>query len=354
MKDNEFLLYGAYGYTGRLIVQYAEQYQLCPILAGRNEAKLSALAEATGYDYLAFDLEDTPALIHALQKVPLVLHVAGPFIHTAAQMIEACLETKTHYLDITGEIDVFELAHRYGPAAEQNDIMLMPGTGFDVVPTDCLAKFLAEQMPDAEKLELAFAMQGGSVSRGTANTMIEGLGGSGKMRKDGRIIDLPLGQFAKTIPFLEDYHRLAMSIPWGDVSTAYYTTGIPNIITYTKVSPSTHRFTRWLPYIGWFLRLSWVRNIARRKVDNRPAGPDDQEREEGRCLVWGQVTAENGDTLAARFQGPEGYTLTAHSSLMITRKVLAEEVYPGFQTPAGAYGEDLVMEIAGTHREIIA
>lgn len=353
MDDNGFLLYGAYGYTGRLIAKYAEQYQLRPILAGRNEAKLREMAAATGFDYLAFDLNDTPSLIHALQKVPVVLHVAGPFAYTAEQMIEACLETKTHYLDITGEIDVFELAHRYGPAAEQSDIMLMPGTGFDVVPTDCMAKFLSEQMPDAEKLELAFAMQGGSVSRGTANTMIEGLGGSGKMRKNGRIVEIPVGHAAKNIPFLEDYHRLAMSIPWGDVSTAYYTTGIPNIITYTKVSSGTYRSTKWLPYIGWLLRLPWVRSIARRKVNKGPAGPNDQEREEGRSLVWGQITAENGDTRSARFSGPEGYTLTAHSSLIITRKVLNEEVYPGFQTPAGAYGEDLVMEIAGTHREII-
>ena len=120
------------------------------------------------------------------------------------------------------------------------------------------------------------------------------------------------------------------------------------------MSPATHRSTKWLPYIGWLLRLPWVRNIARRKVDGRPAGPNDQEREEGRSLVWGQVTDEKGETLSARFSGPEGYTLTAHSSLIITRKVLDEEVYPGFQTPAGAYGEDLVMEIAGTHREMIA
>lgn len=353
MDDNTFLLYGAYGYTGQLIVKYAEQYKLRPILAGRNEGKLQEMADATGYDYLAFDLEDTHALIHALQKVSVVLHVAGPFVHTAVPMIEACLETKTHYLDITGEIDVFELAHRYGPAAEQNEIMLMPGVGFDVVPTDCMAKFLAEKMPEAEQLELAFTMQGGSVSRGTANTMIEGLGSSGKVRRQGRIVEVPLGHAAKNIPFRENYTRLAMSIPWGDVSTAYYTTGIPNIITYTKVSPATHRSTKWLPYIAWFLRLSWVRNIARRRVKAGPAGPNEKEREEGRSLVWGQITAEDGEVLSARFIGPEGYTLTAHSSLIITRKVLNDEAYPGFQTPAGAYGDDLVMEIKGTHREVI-
>lgn len=353
MDENEFLLYGAYGYTGRLIVQYAKKYNLRPILAGRNETKLREMATATGLDYLAFDLDDTHALIHALQKVKVVLHVAGPFIHTAEPMIEACLETKTHYLDITGEIDIFELANRYGPAAEQSDIMLMPGTGFDVVPTDCMAKFLAEQMPEAEELELAFTMQGGSVSRGTANTMIEGLGNSGKIRKDGRITEVPLGHLAKEIPFTEDYHRLAMAIPWGDISTAYYTTGIPNITTYTKVSPGTYRSTKWLPYISWLLRQDWVRKIARKRVQSGPAGPDEQQREEGRSLVWGQVTNQQGETLAARFVGPEGYTLTAHSSLLITRKVLNEEVYPGFQTPAGAYGADLVLEIEGTKRAMI-
>lgn len=353
MDKNEFLLYGAYGYTGRLIVKYAHEYNLRPILAGRNETKLKELAATSGFEYLAFDLDDTQALIHALQKVAVVLHVAGPFIHTAEPMIEACLETKTHYLDITGEIDVFELAHRYGPAAEQNNTMLMPGTGFDVVPTDCMARFLGDQLPDADQLELAFTMQGGSVSRGTANTMIEGLGNSGKVRKDGYIVDVPLGHIAKKIPFTEDYQRLAMAIPWGDVSTAYYTTGIPNITTYTKVSSGTYRSTKWLPYISWLLKQSWVRNIARKRVKAGPAGPNDQERQEGRSLVWGQVTNPQGETLSARFIGPEGYTLTAHSSLLITRKVLNEEVYPGFQTPAGAYGADLVMAIEATQRELI-
>jgi len=352
MEDNTFLLYGAYGYTGQLIARLAAEYGLKPILAGRNEAKLKALAKETGFEYLVVNLANTNALIHALHKVPAVLHAAGPFIHTAQPMIEACLETKTHYLDITGEIEVFELAHRYGPAAEQNDVMLMPGIGFDVVPTDCMAKYLAEQLPDATHLDLAFAMRGGRVSHGTAKTMVEGLGESGKIRKNGKITDVPLGHRSQTIPFAEDFSTFTMAIPWGDVSTAYYTTGIPNVTTFTRVSPGAYRLVGILPYLGWLLKMNWLRNLFRSRISAAPAGPTAEERASGSSYVWGQVSDDEGQRVTARFRGPEGYTLTAHASLIITKRVLAGEVFPGHLTPAGAYGPDLVLEIPGTKREL--
>lgn len=352
MEDNTFLLYGAYGYTGQLIARLAAEYGLKPILAGRNEAKLKALAKETGLEYLVVNLTDTNTLIHALHKVPVVLHAAGPFIHTAQPMIEACLETKTHYLDITGEIEVFELAHRYGPAAEQNDVMLMPGTGFDVVPTDCMAKYLAEQLPDATHLDLAFAMRGGRVSHGTANTMVEGLGESGKIRRNGKILDVPLGHRSQTIAFAEDFTTLTMAIPWGDVSTAYYTTGIPNITTFTRVTPAAYSLVGILPYLGWLLKMNWLRKLFRSRISAAPAGPTAEERARGSSYVWGQVSDDEGNRVTARFRGPEGYTLTAHASLIITKRVLAGEVFPGHLTPAGAYGPDLVLEIPGTRREL--
>jgi short subunit dehydrogenase-like uncharacterized protein len=353
MEDDTFLLYGAYGYTGQLIARLAAEYGLKPILAGRNEAKLKALAKETGFEYLVVNLADTKTLIHALHKVPVVLHAAGPFIHTAQPMIEACLETKTHYLDITGEIEVFELAHRYGPAAEQNDVMLMPGTGFDVVPTDCMAKYLAEQLPDATHLDLAFAMRGGRVSHGTAKTMVEGLGESGKIRKNGKITDVPLGHRSQTIAFAKDFSTFTMSIPWGDVSTAYYTTGIPNITTFTRVTPGAYSLVGILPYLGWLLKMNWLRSLFRNRISAAPAGPTDEERASGSSYVWGQVSDDEGQRVTARFRGPEGYTLTAHASLIITKRVLDGEVFPGHLTPAGAYGPDLVLEIPGTERELI-
>ena len=351
--DDTFLLYGAYGYTGELIVRMATDYGLRPILAGRNEARLKALADRYQFEYQAFSLDDTHHLTQALQKVPVVLHAAGPFTYTAQPMMEACLETKTHYLDITGEIEVFELAQRYGEAAEQNEIMVMPGVGFDVVPTDCMAKFLQEKLPDATHLQLAFAGLGGGASRGTALTMVENLGEPSAVRQDGRIKMVPLAHKAMEVPFMPDRKLFTISIPWGDVSTAYHTTGIPNIETYMGFPPRAYRMVKLQRYFNWLMRTSLVKNLARRRIRSGPAGPTDEQRANSNSLVWGKVWNAEGQEVSARMRTLEGYTLTATTSLMITKRVLEGNCFPGYQTPAGAYGEDLIMEVEGTQRELI-
>ena len=138
------------------------------------------------------------------------------------------------YLDITGEIPVFEMAAQLNERARTAGIMIMPGVGFDVVPTDCMALFLKNQLPDAVQLQLAFASAGGSISHGTASTMILGLGEGGLIRENGIIVKCPLGHKSMYVNFDGD-EKFVMTIPWGDVSTGYYTTGIPNIETYTVV-----------------------------------------------------------------------------------------------------------------------
>ncbi len=345
----QFLLYGAYGYTGELTARYCKHFNLTPILAGRNEAKLKAVAEKYGFPYRVFDLSEAEKLDAALREVPVVLHAAGPFVHTARPMMEACMRTGTHYLDITGEITVFEMASRLGKKAESAGVMLLPGAGFDVVPTDCLAFHLKNQLPDATHLKLAWAGLGAGVSHGTAMTMAENLGEGGAVRQAGKIVRVPLGH--KTLRFPAGEKQLfAMTIPWGDVSTAYHSTGIPNIEVYTGVPPSTHKNVKRMRYINWLLRSSLVKNFVRKRINSRPPGPNDEQRKNGRSYLWGEVKNAAGDTRQATLETPEGYTLTALSSLIITKKVLEGNFKTGFQTPAKAYGADLVMEVEGTKR----
>ncbi len=345
-----FLLYGANGYTGDLIARLAGTYGLSPILAGRSEHKIRPLAEELGYDYRIFDLSDSTAMDKALGEVPVVLHAAGPFERTARPMMEGCFRTGTHYLDITGEITVFEMGRRLDKKAKEAGILLMPGTGFDVVPTDCMALHLKEQLPDATELKLAFSALGGGVSHGTATTMAENLGESGAVRKDGKIIRVPTGHKTRWVPFQEK-ERFCMTIPWGDVSTAYYTTGIPNIETYMGIAPSSYKYVKLQRYFGWLLRSSLVRNFVKSRIDKRPAGPSEEQRKNSKSLVWGMVRNEGGEERQARFSGPEGYTLTAHMSLIITKRVIEGQAPAGFQTPAAAYGADLIMELEGTQRQ---
>jgi short subunit dehydrogenase-like uncharacterized protein len=345
----QFLLYGANGFTGQLIARFAKDYGLQPILAGRNEAKIKALADETGYPSRVFDLNDSLLLQEALQEVPVVLHAAGPFIHTARPMMEACLRTGTHYLDITGEMAVFEMAARLDGQARNAGIMLMPGVGFDVVPSDCLALYLKNRLPDATHLKLAFASVGGGVSHGTALTMVENLGESGAVRKDGKIFRVPMGH--KTLYFPAGEKQLfAMTIPWGDVSTAWRSTGIPNIEVYTGVHPSTYRWVRLSRKLGWLLRTEFIKKFARRRVHRRPPGPSDERRQRAKSYLWGEVGNAKGERRQATLVTPEGYNLTARTSLSILKKVLNRNLQNGFQTPAMVYGEYLILEFDGVER----
>ena len=228
MHFNSVLLYGANGYTGQLIAKYAAQYGLQPILAGRREAAIKPLADELKLQYKIIDINNAAQIEAALQYVKVVIHAAGPFFDTARQMIDACLQTGTHYLDINGDISVFEMIKSFKTKSKEKNIMLMPGVGFDVVPTDCMALHLKNKLPDATHLKLAFASIGGGVSHGTAMTIVSKLGQGGASRKDGAIIREPIAKNGRWVDFGET-RLFVMSIPWGDVSTAYFTTGIPNI-----------------------------------------------------------------------------------------------------------------------------
>jgi short subunit dehydrogenase-like uncharacterized protein len=346
MNNKQFLLYGANGYTGTLIARFAAHYGLTPILAGRNETTIHELATALQLPFKVFDLADTKSLHEALAEVPLVIHAAGPFKDTAAQMVEACLQTGTHYLDINGDIDVFELVQQYDLQAKKANVMLLPGAGFDVVPTDCIALQLKNSMPGAISLELAFATEGGGVSHGTAMTIAGKLGEGGRERMNGIMVNKPLGR-KKLNMVLGGKKRFFISIPWGDVFTAYSTTGIPGIVVFTEVKPVAYYLLKMQFLFNWLLRTEWMRNKVRNKIKKRGAGPSDAMREAARTFVWGRVTNAQQQSKTASISCADGYTFTAHSCLHIAQKILSGNHPAGYQTPASAYGAGLLFEIEG-------
>lgn len=340
------MIYGATGYTGELVVAEAKRRGMSPIVAGRNADRVEALATALDLPARTVGLDDADALSRALEDVDCVLHCAGPFVRTSARMVAACLATGTHYLDITGEIPVFENAQRAKRRAAAAGVVLLPGVGFDVVPTDCAAKRLAEALPDATHLELAFTASGGSASRGTLKTMIEGMPHSGAIRKDGKIVPVPLAWDAKEIEF-SCGKRWAMTIPWGDVSTAYHSTGIPNIKVYTGQSPAGIKRARRLRP---FVRIGGLRPVKRFlqwRVERTVTGPDRATRESARTFVWGRVENAAGASVSTTVETPEGYAFTALASVECVRRVLDGAVEPGAWTPSLAFGSGFVGELEG-------
>ncbi|MDH5492116.1 MAG: NAD(P)H-binding protein, partial [Myxococcales bacterium] len=229
-RGARWLLYGANGYTGALIAEEAVRRGLRPILAGRRAEAVRPLAARLGLEVRVFSLDSVEEIARGLEGVGAVCLAAGPFARTSAPMVQACLATRTHYTDITGEVPIFEACHRLDVEAKAAGIALLPGVGFDVVPTDCLAASLAARLPTARRLALAFAVEGGP-SGGTARTMIEGLPEGGLVRRGGRLVRVPAAHATRWVPF-HDRSRHAVAFPWGDVSTAFYSTGIGDIEVY--------------------------------------------------------------------------------------------------------------------------
>ncbi len=337
------LIYGANGYTGELIAREAVRRGLSPTLAGRSEPAVAALAQDLALLHRAFDLEDQRTIVQAIDSTGAVLHCAGPFVRTSRPMVDACLAAGVSYLDITGEIPVFESILARGAEARKAGVVLLPGIGFDVVPTDCLALALKERLPDATHLDLAFVAEGGGWSRGTLATMIESLPHAGAMRRGGRIVPLPLASESMEID-LPVGRRTVMSIAWGDVATAFHTTGIPNVRVFSGVAPATlKRLRRLRP----FLRLAGWRPVKRLLevwVLRTVTGPGEAERRRARTWIWGEVRNARGESVSRCFATAEGYALTARTAVEGLRRVARGDVEPGAWTPARAFGPSFISE----------
>ena len=334
------LIYGATGYTGGLIAGEARRRGLEEILlGGRSAEKLRPLAERLGYRFRAFELAKPD-----LSGVEAVVHCAGPFSATSRPMVDACLAARAHYLDITGEVDVFEAVFARDAEARERGVALLPGAGFDVVPSDCLAKHLAERLPGAATLELAFASKGRS-SPGTLKTMVEGLAQGGCLRRGGKLLRAPPASEVREIDF-GDRRRSAMSIPWGDLSTAWRSTGIPDITVYLAAPASAIRAARLTRYAAPLLGLDAVQSFLKARIERNVTGPDATERARGGMRLWGRVTSGQASACAT-LQTPEGYTFTADAALACAGRVLAGGVQPGAWTPAQAFGSAFAATLQG-------
>jgi saccharopine dehydrogenase (NAD+, L-lysine-forming) len=336
------LIYGANGFAGQLIVEECVRRGLRPIVAGRNAEAVRALAAHHQLEARVAPLSrrlspDLPRLTPPdplppppsdelraiLAGVHVVLHCAGPFFRTSGPMVQACLEVGAHYLDITGEITVFEACRHQHTAARQRGVVILPGVGFDVVPTDCLAARLAAQLPGASLLELAFA-GGGGFSRG--------------------IVSVPRAWRTQRIPF-RDRPRTAITIPWGDVSTAQWSTKIPNVHTYLALPPATRRLLPLMSLLQPLLALPAVRRFAERQIDARVSGPSADVRASARMQLWGRVTHPDGRIVEDTATVPEGYRFTALAAVECARRMLATPPAAGYHTPSTAFGARLLDEL---------
>ncbi|HVO52213.1 MAG TPA: saccharopine dehydrogenase NADP-binding domain-containing protein [Thermoanaerobaculia bacterium] len=338
------IVYGANGYTGRLIVEAALREGLRPVVAGRRREAVEPLAAEWGLNSLCFSLDDAASSAHLLGPYAAMILAAGPFSKTSAPALEACLRAGTAYLDITGEVDVFEAVFARDADAKKAGVAVLPGTGFDVVPSDCLAKALSEALPGAETLTLAF--RGFKTSAGTMKTMLEGIPKGGLVRAGGQLVRVPAAWKTMEAP-LGGKARLAMTIPWGDLATAFRSTGIPDIEVYMAVPPSAVASARRMRRFAKLLGLPPVQSFLKARVDKNVKGPTAEERARERSYLWGRVT-KGGSVVTGTLETLEGYALTAETAISIAKRVLAGGVAPGVQTPSQAFGARFIETIRGS------
>ena len=316
------LIYGATGYTGRMAAERAKTLGLDFEIAGRNRRTLASLADALAVPFRVFAADADAA--QSLAGIDVLLNFAGPFAQTAVPLMRACLEAGVDYLDITAEINVYRLAERLGAEAAEAGVMLLPGVGWDVVPTDCLAVHVAQRVQEPRSLNVALQVPG-SMSRGSAMSVSEIIGAGLMARVDGHLVPTPDAQ-----PQYFDFGEgpvLCAPLSFGDLVTGWHSTGILNIAMFVHVSGDA---------------------FPEGEVSLLPDGPTEEQRDAHRARAVAEVTAADGTVVRSMIETVNGYSYTPLAAVEAASRVLEGEHRPGFETPARIFGKGFAETIAGT------
>ena len=341
-----WMIYGANGYSARIILKVASERGMKPIIAGRNRSEIDQLSSEHDLDSRIFDLTSLDSVCKQISDIDILLNCAGPFSSTAEMMISASLNTSTHYIDITGEIDVFEYAHSKDKQAKASNVVICPGVGFDVIPTDCLALMLKNELPSGTDLSLAFQPIGSKLSPGTAKTAVEGASKGGRIRKNGELHSVPLAYATRKIDFGSGAKN-TVSISWGDVSTAYFSTGIPNIQVYFPMSEKSIERLRKRRKYAMIMKSAVIQNFLKHRIGKNIKGQSEEERNNSKTNIWGELTDSSGQSVVGRFATGNGYDVTAIGAIEIVSFLNENVVDGGYYSPAMLTGTSILEKLPG-------
>lgn len=321
---NTLMIYGASGYTGRMATEYAKAAGLNVIVAGRDESKVTGLATKLGCRSMVFSLDDAAKVDKALVGVTVLLNCAGPYHRTAKILMRAAINTGCHYLDIAAELDSYKFAELLDNEAKAAGVLLLPGSGGSVAMLGCLAGYAAEQVTQACKVRIALHVTG-SMSRGSAISASENLTTTTLCRRNGELE----AQNAGNIQMFDFGTGLVPCFPvtLPDLLTIWHATKIPNIETFVHVSGNA---------------------FPEGELTTLPDGPSPQEREANRYQAAVYITDQQGIVSRAILDTVNGYTFTPLAAVEAARRVLNGEIKPGYQTPAGLFGNQFATFIADT------
>jgi short subunit dehydrogenase-like uncharacterized protein len=343
------LVYGATGYTGSLVVRAAVRRGIRPVLAGRSDEPLVRLAAELGLEHRVATLADPSALTRMLAGIGVLVNAAGPFSETWAPLVEASLRCRVHYVDLASEVLVIESIRARGADAKRRGVALVPAAGFEVVPSDCLAAHVAARLPEATMLRLAVSGLE-LVSAGSARTMAHLAGRPLLVRRAGRLVTMPAGSLERMFDYGSG-PAASVAVSWGDLATAFNTTGIANIDTYFEATPAVRTVVAANRFLAPLLGAPSSQATLQQMANWLPRGPDAAERNARKAVLVAEAEDPSGRVVRARLQTPEAYTLSAETAAAISAEVAAGNYEPGFQTPAGLFGADFILGFEGVTRD---
>jgi short subunit dehydrogenase-like uncharacterized protein len=343
------LIYGATGYTGKLLAREARRGGMAPVLCGRNEEKLRLLASELRLEFRTVRLDDRERLDRTFEGIRAIVNAAGPFSLTASPLIDACLRTGVHYLDVTGEVAVIDMASRRDRDAKRRKIMVMPAVGFDVVPSDCLAAHVRSRARTARRLFIGISGLE-LLTRGSAKTIIQQIGEPVWVRRNGALTRVPPASLERAFDYGHG-PRPSIAVSWGDVASAFFTTGVRDITVYFEATPAVRAHNAMLQVFGWAVPVTPWRRWLDLGAEWLPDGPSEQERTEREAVIVVEIEGADGRMVRSRMRTPEAFSMTASAATAIAARVIAGDLEPGFQTPARVYGGDFPLSLPGVTRE---
>ena len=358
MPPVTIVLYGATGYTGRLVADELARRGMDHVLSGRNADKLARLAGERGVPATAAPLGDVRALRELLAGATAVINCAGPFTLAGDALVQAAIATGTHYVDSTGEQSFIKMVFdRHGRTAERAGVALVPALGFDYAPGDCIAHLSARGLEPLAELTMAYAVQGFGMSRGTLRSGLEMMKGGDVVYEDEQWRPAPGGVFRAGFDFPEPIgHQRMIRYPSGEVITVPHhtrTRKVTSLVTARTANPvpalaPVMPYT--LPALALALRTP-LRGLLGKAVGLLPEGPAEEARRGAEFTILAVARAADGTTRRGIVRGADVYGLTA-VTLVHGAELMAA---PGFDRagalgPAAAFDPAAFLNHLGDHR----
>lgn len=343
--QKKWMIYGAYGFTGSKLAKLAADSGMKPIIAGRDALKTKRLALSLGLEFEVFNLEDDSHIESKLKDIDLLYNLAGPYCKTAPTLVEACLRTKTHYMDLTGDIEIYDFLYSLDDVAKDNGVLIMPGVGFNIVATECVAAHTVKKLPECDSLDIVMATRA-KPSKGTFKQMIALLPRGGFEIKDNTLEPSEIKKTDIEVKY-PDKKRTSFLIPIGELIACHKSMKIANIRTHYALSATWAAMAdTMIDIITKFSSKSYGKKVLSSFADSYAKGPSEESMLEDKSYVYARASTELGLYAETMIKTPEPYYFTVQIAIIAIQKVLDGD-YAGALTPVEAFGSSFVFEVEG-------